>query len=134
MVTNPIYDGQSETYETIADPPIRPMNLPSIPPPTPTSARPFLSSTSPSTPNSAYPLLGHAHQTPVGIDPAYAYPPPHPLSFPPSCIDDGYTTMTSAGGLHEKVNLNSGQDDASLDKVVQEEVRYVLDEHSYKTV
>ena len=142
MVTNPIYDNGQTVYDTIADPPpVRPIQLTSntsaIPPPTPTSARPLLASMSPaSTPNSAHPLLGHL-QTQAGIDPAYSYPPPQALSFPAlpaqEVIDDGYTTMTSAGGLHSKINPDSGQDESRLDRDSPEVVRYVLDEPGKKT-
>lgn len=70
----------------------------------------------------------------MSIDPAYSYPPPHPLPFPPPSpgIDDGYTTMASAASMQSKLNPESGQDESSLDKEMttsdEDEVRYVLDD------
>lgn len=106
MVTNPIYEGQS-VYETI-DPHFRQISFTSsasFPPPTPTTSRPLIESP-------------YAHSQ---VDPSYASPQTH-LPFPAPSMEDGYTIMTSAGGV-SKIESDSGE--SNLDREVSEVARYV---------
>lgn len=108
MVTNPIYEGQS-VYETI-DPQFRAVSFSSsgsIPgPPTPTSMRPLIESP-------------YAHSQ---VDPSYASAHPNLAPFPPVIMEEGYTVMTSAGGLG-KANPDFGE--SNLDQSTPDNSRYV---------
>lgn len=109
MVTNPIYEGQS-VYETI-DPQFRTISFNSsnsLPgPPTPTSARPLIESP-------------YAHSL---VDPAYATAQPNLSPFPsgPTVMEEGYTVMTSAGGLGKTV---SDYGESDLDQKITDNARY----------
>ena len=108
MVTNPIYEGQS-VYETI-DPQFRAVDFTSsnsIPgPPTPTSLRPVIESP-------------YAHSQ---VDPAYASAHPNLSPFPPAIMEEGYTVMTSAGGLGKGI---SDYGESNLDQSTPDNSRYV---------
>ncbi len=108
MVTNPIYEGQS-VYETI-DPRFRAISFTSsnsVPgPPTPTSARPVIESP-------------YSH---TQVDPAYASAQPKSSPFPPAIMEEGYTVMTSAGGLGKVI---PDYEESNLDQTPPDNSRYV---------